>query len=212
LFLPFGVALLAWIIARRSYRLLFGAVAAVGLGIATVLVLDPLAWGQYAQAMRAEGIESQAIPCVSAILRLMVSPNSKWLQFLPAVLGCVWALNFLERHRDDWDWLEHGSLLMLVSVLVTPYSWGLDQTVLLPALMHALYQNRKRSVAEVFALLSAAISMGNFLGVPFGSVALYLWTAPAWLAWYLFAAHGRGVGEDRKSNEIALVTTVSGKA
>ena len=203
LFLPFGVVLLAWIIARRSYRLLFGAVVAVGCSTAVVFVLDPQAWVQYAQAMRAEGIERQAVPCISAILRLLLSPNSVWLQFLPAALGCVWGLAFFHRHREDWDWLEHGSLLMLVSVVVAPYSWGLDQTILLPALMHALYRNRSRSLIAVFALLSAVISAGNFLGVPIRSVALYLWTAPAWLAWYLFAEHYGDRWEGRESKGIA---------
>lgn len=212
LFLPFGVVLLAWIITRRSYRLLFGAVAAVAFSMAAVFVLDPPAWGQYAQAMRAEGIETQAIPCVSAILRLMVSPNSKWLQFLPAAVGCVWALALFQRHREDWDWLEHGSLLMLVSVLVAPYSWGLDQTVLLPALLHALYRNRSRSVVAVFALLSAVISAGNFMGLPIRSVGLYLWTAPAWLGWYLFAMYGTGVPADHEPRGIAEgVTSVPRK-
>lgn len=212
LFLPFGVVLLAWIVARRCYRLLFGAVAAAGLSVAVVFVLDPPAWMQYAQAMRTEGIQTQAVPCVSAIVRLMLSPNSMWVQFLPAAIGCAWALVFFQRHREDWNWLEHGSLLMIVSVVVAPYSWGLDQTVMLPALMHALYQNRSRGLAAIFALLSAVISMANFLGVPIGSVAWYVWTAPAWLAWFLFAAHRAGLGESNGSSGIGLgVTTVSCK-
>jgi hypothetical protein len=101
---------------------------------------------------------------------------------------------------------------MLVSVLVAPYSWGLDQTVLLPALLHALYRNCWRSVVAVFALLSAVISAGNFLGLPIRSVGLYLWTAPAWLGWYLFAMYGTGVPAGREPLGIAEgVTSVSGK-
>jgi hypothetical protein len=135
-----------------------------------------------------------------------------WLQFLPAALGCIWALIFFQRHREEWDWLEHGSLLMVVSVVVAPYSWGLDQTVLLPALMHALYRSPSRAVVAIFALMSAAISLVNFLGVPIGSVAFYVWTAPAWLAWYLVAAYGARLGRGiEPSGFTGGVTSVSRK-
>lgn len=209
LFLPFGVVLLAWAIARKNYRLLFGAAVAAGISIAVMFALDPLAWSQYGEAMRAEGIQTQMVPCLSAVLRLMVSPNSRWVQFLPAALGCAWALAFFQRNRDGWDWLEHGSLLMLVSVVVAPYSWGLDQTALLPALMHGLYRARSRSLVAVFALLSAVISVGNFMGIPIRSVALYLWTAPAWLGWYLVSMR---YGNRESAGMSDGVTTVSRKA
>ena len=76
---------------------------------------------------------------------------------------------------------------MLVSVVVAPYSWFPDQAVLLPALLHALYRNRSRSLIAIFALLSAGIEVANFRGVPLGNIALYPWTAPIWLVWYLCA-------------------------
>jgi hypothetical protein len=211
LFLPFGVVLLVWIVAGRRYRVLLGAVAAIGLSTATVYILDPSAWAQYAQGMKAEEIQTQAIPCVSAILRLIVSPGSMWLQFLPAALGCVWGLAYWQRHRAHWDWMEHGSLLMIVSLVVAPYSWGLDQTVLLPALLHGLYRSRSRDLAMVLAFLSATIAFGNFLGVPIRSVAFYVWTAPVWLVWYLFAVHRAGSAEESSGTGHG-VTPVSGNA
>lgn len=212
LFLPFGVVLIAWIIATRSYKVLAGAAVTVGVTAAAVFLMDSAAWGQYAQTMKAERLEVQIIPCVSMVFRWMVSVNSHWLQFLPAALGCVWALNYFRSHRDDWDWMEHGSLLMLVSVVVAPYSWCLDQAVLLPALLHALYRNQSRKLVAILALLSAAIAVGNFLGVPLRTLALYLWTAPAWLAWYLLAVR-RGRAEDRVTPRVTdEVTSVSARA
>jgi hypothetical protein len=121
------------------------------------------------------------------ILRMIVRPNSMWLQFLPAATASVWALLWFRRNRTQWDWLEHGSLLMLVSVVVAPYSWYLDQVVLLPALLPVLYRTKYRSIVSIFALLSAATEIGNFRGVPLRTLGLYLWTAPVWLGWYLLA-------------------------
>jgi hypothetical protein len=186
LFLPFGVVLLAWIIVSRCYRILLGAAIAFGLSTLLVAVMDRFAWVHYAQMMRAAKIDTAVIPCVSMMLRLMVSPNSAWLQYLPAALACVWAIAYFRRHRDDWDWMEHGSLLMLVSMVVAPYSWFMDQAVLLPALLHALYQNRSRSLVAILALASAVIEIANFRGVPLGNSILYPWTALVWLAWYLY--------------------------
>ena len=128
------------------------------------------------------------------MLRLAIAPGAGWLQGLPAAAGCVWALAYFRRHRD-WDWLEHGSLLMLVSVAVAPYSWFMDQAVLLPALLGALYRNRSRTLVALFALLSAGVEIANLRGVPLGNAALYPWTAPVWLGWYLLANRKAGPGE-----------------
>jgi hypothetical protein len=83
--------------------------------------------------------------------------------------------------------MEHGSLLMLVSVLLAPYTWLMDQAILIPALLHAAYLTRSRSLVAILALASAVIEVGILRGPPLLHSAFYLWTAPAWLAWYLYA-------------------------
>src|SRR5258708_32325658 len=86
--------------------------------------------------------------------------------------------------------MEHGSLLMLVSVLVAPYTWFTDQAILIPALLHAAYLTRSRSLVAILALASAVIEIGALRGLAPTHSALYLWTAPAWLAWCLYALRG----------------------
>lgn len=187
LFLPFGVVLLAWIIATKCYRLLVGAVSALGFSTAIAFILDPSAWTQYGQMMSTSRYDKLPIPCFSIMLRRSVSPSSTWLQYLPALLGCIWALDYFRRHRDDWDWMAHGSLLMLVSVLVAPYSWFIDQAILMPALLQGIYLNRSRNLVAILALASAAIEIAPVRGMPLMHSAFYLWTAPGWLVWYLYA-------------------------
>ena len=187
LFLPFGVALLAWAILTRSYFLLVGTAVALGVSSGIALLLDPAVWMHYGQMIGSPWIDSLAIPCLSVMLRRNISPNIIWLQYLPAVLGCIWALAYFRRHREHWDWMEHGSPLLIVSVLVSPYSWPTDQAILMPALLHALYQSRSRSLVAIFALSSALFGVWSLRGdVPLHS-AFYLWFPPAWLAWYLYA-------------------------
>ncbi len=187
LFLLFGVVLILWAIITHSHKLLAGVAVALGVSTGIAFLLDPLAWMHYAQMMSSTRIDRLPIPCLSIMLRRGVSPNTTWLQYLPAALGCVWALTYFRRHRDDWDWMEHGSLLTLVSVLVAPYTWFTDQAILMPALLHAAYLTRSRSLVAILALASAVIEVGIFRGLPPLHSAFYIWTVPAWLAWYLYA-------------------------
>jgi hypothetical protein len=113
-----------------------------------------------------------------------------WLQYLPVAIGCMWAILYFRRHRERWDWMAHGSPLMLVSVLVAPYSWFIDQAILVPALLHGVLLTRSRSLLAALALASAVIEIGPLRGLPVLQSPFYLWTAPAWLAWYLAATRG----------------------
>jgi uncharacterized membrane protein (UPF0127 family) len=192
LFLLFGIVLLVWAIVTRSYTLLLGAAVALGVSTAIPFILDPLVWVHYGQMMSTMStvrMQQELIPCVSIMLRWIISPKTMWLQYLPSALGCIWAIAYLRKHNDHWDWMEHGSLLMLVSVLLAPYTWLMDQAILIPALLHAAYLTRSRSLVAILALASAAIEVGILRGPPVMHSALYLWTAPAWLAWYLYARH-----------------------
>jgi uncharacterized protein len=187
LFLPFGTVLLVWAVTTRSYKLLAGTAAVLGASTAIALILDPLVWVHYGQMMSTARIDRMPIPCLSIMLRQRLSPDSIWLQYLPTILGCGWALAYFRRHRDDWDWIAHGSLLILVSVLVAPYTWFMDQAILIPALLHAAYLTRSRSLVAILALASAVIEVGILLDLPLLHSAFYVWTAPAWLTWYLYA-------------------------
>jgi hypothetical protein len=190
LFLPFGIVLLVWAVTTPSYKLLAGVAVALGFTTAVAVLWDPLVWLHYSQMMRTTSIarmQQQLIPCLSIMLRWTISRKTMWLQYVPSAFACIWALAYFRRHRDDWDWMEHGSLLMLVSVLVAPYAWLMDQAILIPALLHAAYLTRSRSLIAILALASAVIDIGALRGMALLHSAFYLWTAPAWLAWYLYA-------------------------
>ncbi len=137
LFLPFAAVLILWIIVSRSYAVLAGGVLALGATSIAVAFLDPQAWSQYAQMMRTAGLAREFIPCVSIALRFAISPNSTWLQYVPAAAGCVWAVQFYWKRRVEWNWVQHGPLIVLVSMLLSPYAWLTDQVLALPALLQA---------------------------------------------------------------------------
>jgi hypothetical protein len=186
LFLAFGVVLLAWVVVNSFYKILLGAALAMAASCAVAWLIDPTAWADYAHMMRTYGIEREFIPCWSVVLRLWVSSRTLWLQSLLPVIGCGWALAYFWKGRHTWDWLKDGSPLMLVSVLTAPYCWVFDQVVAIPALLHGAYTTRSRTALAALAAASLALEIGLVCGIELPS-AFYLWTAPGWLAWYLFA-------------------------
>ncbi len=187
LFLPFGIVLAGWVLVSRCYKLLAGAAVAMAASCAITYAIDPQAWTQYIQFARTSGIEGEYIPCLSYLLRAWLSPHSIWLQYLPAAVGCAWALVYYWPRRHAWDWTKNGSPLMLVSILVSPYSWIYDQGLVIPALLQGAFLTRFRNLLIALAFLSALVEIALYrsLSHPTAMALWTYWTAPAWLAWYL---------------------------
>ncbi|HUH63219.1 MAG TPA: glycosyltransferase family 87 protein [Terracidiphilus sp.] len=191
LFLAFGAALLAWALSRKAYRVLAGAATAIAASGALSMGLDFHAWAQYARMMLSAGIQGEFVPSLSLLFRLLVDRGALWLQFVPAAAACVWAIWYFRTRRDRWNWMEHGLLLLLVSVATAPYAWFTDEVVVLPAILAALYRasGSGRRVWP-FGFFSGIALVEVMERVPLTS-GFYLWTMPAWIAWYLYATHGQ---------------------
>jgi hypothetical protein len=186
LFLPFALVLLVWIFVSRNYRVLAGGAAAFAAGGIVTTCIDPAAWSQYAYYMRTSVITREFTPCLGDALRDWIHPAAEWIAFVPSMLGCIWALLYFWPRRHSWDWFEHGSPLLLVSLFVAPFGWIFDQSLAIPAILFAVSRNPSRLMLSVLALIYIAVEAQIIS--PFGlHSAAYLWTAPAWLVWYLFA-------------------------
>jgi hypothetical protein len=72
-------------------------------------------------------------------------------------------------------------------VLVAPYTWIIDQAILVPAILHGVYVTRSRNLLALLALASAVLEVAPLRGFALMQSPFYLWTAPAWLGWYLLA-------------------------
>lgn len=193
LFLPFGFVLLAWVIYRKAFRVLAGIAAALGASCALAWFLDPHAWSEYSSMVRGNPVILTAfIPTLSVLLRFAVDRNAMWLQYAPVAAASIWALWYFWRRRAHWSWLHHGALLLLVSDVFAPHAWFIDEVVLLPAILAALYAAKNSKVLLiVFVLMSAIPLLELEEGVKLISP-YYMWTAPAWLVWYLIATNRPG--------------------
>jgi hypothetical protein len=191
LFLPCLVVLVLWSVRRRSFAAIGGFVAALAVSCGLTLALDGQAWQQYFGMMRSTRVLDVFIPTIAVALRFAIDPAAHWIEFVPEALACAWAVWYYTTRRDRWEWGREGLLVLLVGAVCTPYSFFTDQAVLFPAILAGMYAAGKNVGAWV---LLALIVAGGLVGVvaaiqlpsPF-----YLWTAPAWLAWYLYATRGK---------------------
>ena len=186
LLLVIGVVLLAWIVNEKRHRILAGAAVALAASMALTIAIYPAAIAQYSAMMRDSNIQEEAIPCMSIVLRKLVDAHANWLQYVPAALGCVWAVVYWWRRRAAWDWLREGNRVALISLLVSPYSWITDQVIAIPALLEGSYRTRSQVLPLLLASASIVIEAELLSGIKLASN-LYLWAAPAWLVWYATA-------------------------
>jgi hypothetical protein len=193
LFLPFAAALLLWIAATRSYRLLAGFVATLATASLLATWFDPAVWTHYRQMMQSSGIATEFIACPAVALRFAIHQQAVWLQYVPVALGCAWAVFYFARHRAKWDWLEHGGVLVLVSLTVSPYAWVTDQAIALPALTLATQRWASPGQIRLLLLASAAIEIEQLCGVTMHSP-LVVWTSLFWLVWHHSVAAGKRRG------------------
>lgn len=196
LLLPFGVVLLAWVAVRKRWWVLYGAAAAIALESLIAVAFDPAIWLQYCAMVRTEHFAGEFIPTIGAMLRFLINRTAMWLEFVPALLGCGWALWYFFRNRNRWDWREHGSLLTLVSLVVAPYAWFTDQVVALPAILFVLLganKPRRGSVTLLMAIMSATAVQMVTVSSLFFKPDMFL--SVAWLGWYLYAT-SRGADKD----------------
>jgi hypothetical protein len=199
LILPCAAVLLLWVVRQKAYQILAGLCAALLASCAFTFCFDAHAWSQYSQMMHTGRALNEVVPTLSATLRLLIHGHAVWLQFLPQAVACCWALWYFTTRRNRWSWMDQGLLLLLVSVMCSPYSFFTDESMLLPAVLAGLYRTADSGRSLLPLGLIAGIALIElFAGVQMVSP-FYLWTTPAWLAWYLYAT----AGEKTRANNLA---------
>jgi len=133
------ITLLLWILWERKYKVAGGLLAALIPATALALVFDATAFRDYQNFMHEAAIGHELIPALSGVIRALFFHRMFWVQFVPLALGSVWCVWYFFKNRERWDWRQHGTAVMVVSILVTPYSWLTDEVVLLPAVVGACF-------------------------------------------------------------------------
>lgn len=190
---------------RRNWRLL----AAFGLGLAAAatfpMLFDPHIWPHYVAGIRAEHIDGQYLANLSFLLRFMVPGHPVWVQTVPSMLGLALCARYYWRRRNLWNWRIDGAALLLVSTMVSPYSWPFDQLLMLPAIMHVCSVRPGRRWAPWLAIMNAVAVLFLLMKVPLSSP-VYAWSATACLIWYVWTRHKAGLsGVHEEKRELVAV-------
>jgi hypothetical protein len=205
LFLLFAFVLLLWVVSRRAYRILAGFFATLIASCALTLCFDIHAWTQYRQMMASTRILQVFLPTFGVALRFLIDRNVMSLQLIPEAAGCAWALWYFWTRRHRWSWMDQGLLVLLVSAACAPYGFFTDECILLPYVLAGVYQaaEARRSFLPLIVINAVAL-IELFANINIISP-YYLWTTPAWLAWYLYATGriGRPSGQARRDAILA---------
>jgi hypothetical protein len=190
LFLPLAVVLVLWSLRRKDPRIPGGFLLALVVSCSLSLWVDPRIWSQYRQLIHAAHIMDVFLPTAGVALRFAIDRSAHWIEFVPLALACAWAVWYYWTRRQTWEWKRQGMLLLMVSVAAAPYSWFSDEAVLFPAVLAAIYAAKKTPrFWALFGLIALAGMVGTIAAIQLPSP-FYVWTAPAWLGWYLYATSG----------------------
>ena len=103
-----------------------------------------------------------------------------WLKYLPMLIALLWFIAYWRKHKEDWNWEEHFSLVILVSVASSPYYWGHDFLVALPAMLLIVrrtcnWQKRWYLVPIFWSVLQLLLLVCNGCSLVWMSAASVLW-------------------------------------
>ncbi len=185
----FWLALLFWIIRQHRWRLIISTALTVGLLTLISMLYNPPIIGQYIQMLENYQISNWAVPTIGAYLRYFwLGLDKFWLQFLPVALGAIWLIYYWHHHRETWNWADELPIILLVSVVVSPYYWTYDLVVLIPAIILAtvwISKDWKRPSTLVFSAIFIAISLGDMILHMRLDEFWFIWMAPAILVFFL---------------------------
>ena len=188
----FWLVLLIRILCKREKEIALGFCSALLLACGIALAGDTHVFQHYRAMLHGSAIASEFIPALSGVLRLLFFRRMFWMQFIPLAVGAIWAIRFFLKNRSWWDWRDHGLALLVVSVLVTPYEWLSDETVLLPAILQAaafayLARQNLKFLSKigliVFGMMDLLLLLILKAKVPF-STGIYFWSSLVWFFWY----------------------------
>jgi len=191
LFLIFWAVLLAECVHKRKFTILAGLSTSLAAASIFPVWFDPHVWRNYFETMHSASLKQAAFPTLSIVFRTIIDPGAFWLMFVPSIAAVLWGLWYYRANRELWDWKTHGMLLMLVTVLASPYGFFTDQIVLLPSIALALTSPQRRKYSGPLLLLINCIAIIPLVRphASLTSMAL-VWTPAAWLAWFLYTTRG----------------------
>lgn len=179
------VLLFVWSCKDRRFSVFAGLLLTLLCASGLACLANPKVFGQYVNAAMRYPPMEWITPTLGGLLRHSVGPQHGWLQFLPPLVGVVWAVFDWRRHRGTWRWRERLPLVVLVSESTAAYGWSFDHVVSLIALVPALVvlieskgQSRAWFCLVIYLVINGVVLFGDYDQI------WYWWLAPSLLVIY----------------------------
>lgn len=189
LVLLFWLALLIWVIQQRHWKILLGVIIAILFLTIVTILFNPLVLQQYFTMLHSYSISDWANPTIGSYLRFFwLGIDKFWLQYLPSLIGAVWFLYYWYHHYKLWDWANELPIILLASLITSPYAWTYDQVILIPAIIQAtiwIVVDWKRYSTVIIAISYLALNLLNLLLHTKLDEFWFIWLAPTLLILYL---------------------------
>src|SRR6266496_22953 len=172
---------------KRSARILGGLILTTMAASLIAISLDYSIFIQYVQMLVQERLTQELTPTLSGLIRLSIGFRAA--ELLPGILALGWVFFYTSRRSSLWNWVEEMPILILTSLLTTPYAWFFDEIVLLPCLFQAstwLASVRcRRPAIGIDGMYLVANALVLILILLHRATFWYTWTAPTWFALFI---------------------------
>jgi len=185
----FWIALLFWVIQQRRWLIFISTAITIIVLTLIALVFNHHIIEQYIVMLQTYRISEWANPTIGAYLRFFWFGTDKfWLQILPSLLGGLWFLYYWHIHNKSWNWVYELPLLLLVSQIISPYTWTYDQVILIPAIIQAsiwIESDWKRWSTLILSIVFLGLNVLDLILHMRLSDFWFIWLAPALLILFL---------------------------
>lgn len=180
--------LLAWVLTTKRWKILITLVVLLLSASAIPLLFDPLIFKHYFDLWAISPILWRETSNLSGTL-CRVFGSSKVVAFSLSFFSLIWAGYYWRIKRQNWNWLEQIPLLLIISVVVSPYDWFFDQMILIPVLISSLavrFPIERRGIFIYVLYVCVNLSVVGLVAADKDSL-WYSWTGPVWLLLYILS-------------------------
>ena len=162
------IVLALWVLRDRRWQVAVGFVVTFVILATVPALIDGQIYSRYLNLMTDPKMISPmgwANPTIGTVANQILGGNKIWLRWLPVVAGVVWLMGY------GGNMVQVGigpgiPLVVLVSVVTTPYSWTYDYVVLLPAVLQAVtWYNRAINRQQASFVLALYLGAGATLDI-----------------------------------------------
>jgi hypothetical protein len=186
----FWFALVFWVVQQRRWLILISGSVAIIILTGILSIYNPHLIHQYLGMLQTHQIFMWENPTIGSYLHFIwFGNNNFWFNFIPLIFGGIWFIYYWNKKHKSWKWEDELPILLLVSILISPFTWSYDYVILVPViLLAASWLSRDWKRLSTLVLVGIFLTM-NILGLILHtrlSDFWFFWIAPILLVWFLY--------------------------